>query len=85
MICVLPNPTVHDTARPAVKNGKALRPQDQQQSDQPLLDWIAGEFTNRGEAIGPVERHEARRILEQAFAAITYQTQTETELTHASA
>jgi len=71
MICVLPNPAVKNIARPAVQNGMALRPQDMQQSDQPLLDWIVGELTNRSGGISPLERHEARQILEQAFAAIS--------------
>jgi len=69
MICVLPNPTDRITGQDPAQNGEALRPFELQQSDQPLLDWIAGELTNSSPGTGPCERNQARQILEQAFAA----------------
>jgi hypothetical protein len=71
MICVLPNPTDRIAGQDPVQNGEALRPFELQQSDQPLLDWIAGELTESSGEFGPRERNQARRILKQAFAATT--------------
>lgn len=69
MICVLPNPTDRIAGQEPAQKGEALRPFELQQSDQPLLDWIAGELTDSSGEVSPRERNQARRILEQAFAA----------------
>ena len=70
MICVLPNPTDRIAEQTTSQFGKAQRPIELQQSDQPLLDWIAGELAaSRGSSI-PQSREQARRILEQAIAAV---------------
>jgi hypothetical protein len=71
MICVLPNPTDRIAEQHTAQSGKAQRPLELQQSDQPLLDWIAGELTAPRSATGPRERNEARRILEQVLSTFS--------------
>jgi hypothetical protein len=71
MICVRPIPTDPNAAFLAAPKGMADGPQEPAQSDQPLLDWIAGELAEGSGRVRSLERRKARRILEQAFAAIS--------------
>ena len=71
MICTAPESHIATTSTSwLVTERLGRQPLLLQSSDTPLLDWIAGELRESQGEPASFERDQARRILEQAFAAV---------------
>ena len=72
MICAIYQPTKQTvpTRRQATSRAAAA-PRTNRQTNHPLLDWIADELRKEDNLNNRQAMGQARRILEQAFAAVT--------------
>ena len=71
MICTAPQTQrATTTSIGLVKERQGRQPALMQSTDTPLLDWIASELRDSNDRPANRDRYQARRILEQAFAAV---------------